>query len=53
MKKYSKKETLWHEVLLRVLVNRKNDKLDFWQTFQNETSQKCQLSINMHKFQDK
>ena len=27
--KYSKKEILWHEHLLCVLVDRKNDKLDF------------------------
>ena len=51
--KVLKKETLWHVVLLRVLVYRKNDKIDFWQTFQNKTSQKCESSINMHKFQDK
>ena len=53
VKKYSKKETLWHGVLLYVLVSSKNDKLEFSQTFQNNTSQKCQSSTNMYKFQAK
>ena len=53
MKKYSKKEILWHGVLLCVLVDRKNDKLEFSQRFQKTSSQKDQPSINIYKFRVK
>ena len=53
MKKTSKKEILQHRVPLCVLVVRKNDKLKFWQTFQDNSSQKALSSINMYRFQAK
>ena len=53
MKKYLKKETLWHVVLLCVLVSMKNDKLDFCQHLQKKTSQKGLSPIDMYKFQAK
>ena len=53
MKKYSKKEILWHGVLLCVLVDMKNDKLEFSQRFQKTSSQKDQPSINIYKFRVK
>ena len=53
IKKISKKEILWHGVLLCVLVDRKNYKLDFCQTLQKITSQKGLSSINIYGFQVK
>ena len=53
MNKTSKKDILWHGVLLFVLVDRKNDKLDFYQTLQKITSQKGLSSINIYGFQVK
>ena len=52
-KKIKKKEILWHGVLLCVIVNRKNYKLDFCQTLQKINSQKGLSSINIYGFQVK
>ena len=52
-KKTSKKEILWHGVLLCVLVDRKNNKHDFCQTLQKITSQKGLSSINIYGLQVK
>ena len=53
MKKQSIQEILWHGVFLCVLVDRKNYKLDFRQTFKTNTSQKVLSSMNMYRFQAK
>ena len=53
VKKYSKKEILWHGVLICVVVDRKNDKLEFWQIFQKNASQKGLSSIDMYNFRVK
>ena len=53
VKESSKKAIRWHGVLLYVLVSMKNDKLDFWQIIQKESSQKGLSCINIYKFQAK
>ena len=50
MKKISrKKEILWHEVLLCVLVDRKDEKLDFQQTLQKKSFTKNEKKIRRKK----
>ena len=50
---YSKNEIIWHGALLCVLVDSKNNKLEFWPNFQKNASQKGVSSINMYMFQAK
>ena len=53
MKKTSKNQILRHGVILCVLVASKNNKLDFWQTFQKNPAQKGLSSTNIYRFQSK